>query len=175
MKKTIMVLLVLGLVISIGIKAVYRLFPMEYGEIIEKYSQEYGLSKHLVSGVIYAESGFNNKAHSGLARGLMQLTDETADWVAEKMGIEYEYDMAEEPEINIKMGCYYLSYLIEKYQNTETALAAYNGGMGNVSKWLADERYSLDGHTLSKIPYEETARYVKRVKVFTYIYGKLYH
>lgn len=174
MKKTVLFLLAAGLIIGVGIKAVYRLFPMEYGAFIEEYAEEYGLSKHLVSGVIYAESGFNNKAHSGLARGLMQLTDETADWVAEKMGIEYEYDMAEEPEINIKMGCYYLSYLIEKYQNTETALAAYNGGMGNVSKWLADERYSPDGKTLLKIPYGETERYVKRVKFFTYIYQKLY-
>ena len=174
MKKTVLFLLVLALIAGACVKAVYRLFPMEYGEFIERYSNEYGLSKYLVSGVIYAESGFNNKAHSGLARGLMQLTDETADWVAEKMGIEYEYDMAEEPEINIKMGCYYLAHLIEKYQNTETALAAYNGGMGNVSKWLADERYSLDGKTLAKILYAETERYVKRVKIFTYIYSKLY-
>ena len=72
------------------------------------------------------------------------------------------------------MGCYYLSYLIEKYGNTDTALAAYNGGMGNVSKWLADKRYSLDGKTLYKIPYAETEKYVKRVKAFVKIYEKLY-
>lgn len=174
MKKKILFLLLAVFLVCVGIKTAYRLFPIKYGEYIEKYSEEYGLNKYLVSGVIYAESGFNTKAHSGLARGLMQLTDETADWVAEKMGIRYEYDMAEEPETNIKMGCYYLSHLIEKYENTETALAAYNGGMGNVSKWLADTRYSEDGKTLIKIPYPETEKYVKRVKLFTYIYSKLY-
>lgn len=174
MKKAIVFLLVAAVVAWAGIKAVYRLFPMKYEGIIEEYSKEYNLDKYLVSGLIYAESGFNNTAHSGRARGLMQLTDETAKWVAEKLELDYEADMAEEPEINIKMGCYYLSHLIEKYQNTETALAAYNGGMGNVSKWLADENFSHDGKTLFRIPYAETEKYVKRVRIFTYIYSKLY-
>lgn len=174
MKKEILILLAAGLLVSVGVRLVYRAFPMKYGEYIERYAKEYGLKKQLVSGVIYAESGFNCKAHSGLARGLMQLTDETADWVASEMGLDYEYDMAEDPETNIKMGCYYLSHLIGKYENTETALAAYNGGMGNVSRWLADERYSKDGKTLFKIPYAETEKYVKRVKLFSKIYQRLY-
>lgn len=174
MKKIIIFILSLALLLSMGVYAVYRLFPMDYADTIEKYADEYGLSKYLVSGVIYAESGFNEKAHSGLARGLMQLTDETAFWIAEKLGIEYEADMAEDPETNIKMGCYYLSYLIDKYENTETALAAYNGGMGNVSKWLCDKNYSSDGKTLFKVPYAETEKYVKRVTFFTKIYSRLY-
>lgn len=159
---------------NLGIKTVYRLFPLKYGETIQKYSSEYGLDKYMIAGVIYAESGFDNTAHSGLARGLMQLTDKTAEWVAEKLDIEYDYDMAEAPDINIRMGCFYLSLLMEKYRNEETALAAYNAGMGNVSKWLEDARYSEDGAVLSDIPYAETRKYVKRVRVFTYIYRKLY-
>ncbi|MBR4720931.1 MAG: lytic transglycosylase domain-containing protein [Clostridia bacterium] len=175
MKRIIIFILAVALLFSLGIYAAYRVFPMQYADIIEKYADEYGLSKDLVSGVIYAESGFNEKAHSGLARGLMQLTDETAFWVAGKLGIEYEADMAENPEINIKMGCYYLSYLMQKYENTETALAAYNGGMGNVTRWLGDKNYSTDGKTLFKVPYAETEKYVKRVKLFTKIYSRLYN
>ena len=177
MKKIIKIAVIalsLILLVNAGIKAVYRIFPLDYADYIEKYSNEYRLDKYMVAGVIYAESGFDNTAHSGLARGLMQMTDKTADWVAEKLGIKYDYDMAENPEINIKMGCYYLSCLIEKYQNNETALAAYNAGMGNVSKWLEDTRYSKDGKTLLNIPYAETEKYVKRVKIFTNIYEKLY-
>lgn len=177
MKKTIKLIVVAVaavLLVNTGIKAIYRAFPLKYCESIKKYASEYGLDKYMVAGLIYAESGFDNTAHSGLARGLMQLTDKTADWIAEKLGAEYDYDMAENPEINIKMGCYYLSCLIDKYQNEETALAAYNAGMGNVSKWLEDTKYSKDGKTLFNIPYEETKKYVKRVKVFTYIYRKLY-
>lgn len=172
--KAVVVLAAAALLVSAGVRAMYAKFPLKYSEHIEKYADEYGLDKFMVYGVVYAESRFDNTAHSGLARGLMQLTDATADWVAEKLGIEYDYDMAENPEINIKMGCYYLSCLMEKYNNEETALAAYNAGMGNVSKWLADERYSSDGEALFDMPYGETKRYVKRVKIFTYIYERLY-
>ena len=167
-------ILIVLLAAAVGAGVLYRLFPLRYGKIIEENAYEYGLDKYLVAGVIYAESGFNRTAHSGLARGLMQITDETADWVAVKLGMEYDYDMAEDPEVNVKMGCYYLARLIDKYQNRQTALAAYNAGMGNVSKWLADERYSQDGRSLYAIPYAETEKYVKRVKIFTYIYRKLY-
>ena len=42
-----------------------------------------------------------------------------------------------EPEVNIKLGCWYLSYLSSQFPNNkELVLAAYNGGIGNVNKWL---------------------------------------
>lgn len=151
-----------------------RFLPLKYENEIQKYSQQYGLDKYLVMGVIRAESSFDHKAHSGVARGLMQITDDTAKWIAAKIGEDYHKDMVEEPELNIKMGCYYLSYLIERYGNTDTALAAYNAGMGNVSSWLKDKNYSADGKTLDEIPYGETKRYVKRVNLLWKIYQKMY-
>ena len=167
-------MVVLAAVALAGTKYLHRRFPLRYGGYIESYAEEYGLDKFMVAGVIYTESSFNNKAHSGLARGLMQLTDNTAAWVAGELGIDYDYDMAEDPETNIRMGCYYLSLLKEMYSDTGTALAAYNAGMGTVSKWLEDDRYSQDGKTLSAIPYRETENYVKKVELFTRIYRKLY-
>lgn len=155
-------------------KVIDRFFPLKYEDLIENYSAEYGLDKYLVMGVIRAESSFEHTAHSGVARGLMQITDDTAKWIAEKLGLEYYEDMVEVPELNIKMGCWYLAYLEEHYGNIETALAAYNAGMGNVSGWLKNERYSKDGATLSYIPYGETRRYVDRVKKLVLIYKKLY-
>lgn len=151
-----------------------RVLPLRYEEHIEKYSDEYVLPKHLVMGVIRTESKFNDKAHSEYARGLMQITDDTAVWIAKEMKIEYSVDMVEDPETNIKMGCFYLSYLIEKYENVRTALAAYNAGPGNVNSWLSDEAYSLDGKTLYEIPFGETKRYVRRVEIFEKLYEKLY-
>ena len=177
MKKFISLVLViaaLAVIFKMGKDAVYRYFPLKYGGYIEQYAEEYDLDKFLVAGVICTESGFDNTAHSGRARGLMQMTDATADWVAERLGIDYDYDMAETPEINIRMGCYYLAYLIDKYKNTDTALAAYNAGMGKVTEWLADENYSKNGRTLYDIPYKETKNYVKRVKILTGVYKGLY-
>ena len=151
-----------------------RYLPLKYEGEIEKYSAQYGLDEYMVMGVIRAESSFDHKAHSGVARGLMQLTDETAEWIAGKIGEDYHKDMVENPELNIKMGCYYLSYLIKHYGSIDTALAAYNGGMGNVTSWLNNKNYSDDGKTLKDIPYSETKSYVKRVKILWKIYKKLY-
>ncbi len=151
-----------------------RLLPLKYEKYIEKYADEYELDKYLVMGVIRAESSFEDNAHSGVARGLMQITDDTARWIAKELKLEYSQDMILDAETNINMGCFYLSYLIERYKNTETALAAYNAGMGNVSSWLSDARYSSDGMALYEIPYGETKNYVRRVGVFEKLYKKIY-
>ena len=56
----------------------------------------------------------------------------------------------------------------------DTALAAYNAGMGNVSKWLKNPEYSSDGITLSYIPFKETREYVAKVNDYERTYKELY-
>ena len=105
-----------------------------------------GLSPALVYAVIKAESGFDEKAisRSG-AVGLMQLLPATAEFVCRTEGLEFSPDRLTEGGYNIKLGCRYLNYLLERFSAEETALAAYNAGEGTVRTWLADERYSADG------------------------------
>lgn len=177
--RKILLLLLFAAILTVAAKSVFeslvnRFLPLKYEEYIEKYSEEYGLDMYLVMGVIRAESSFDHEAHSGIARGLMQLTESTAEWICKKQGIEYYEDIVENPEQNISMGCFYLAYLKDCFGDTETALAAYNAGMGNVSGWLADSRYSQDGKTLGKIPFGETERYVRRVKILSELYKKIY-
>jgi soluble lytic murein transglycosylase len=122
--------------------------------------------------VIKQESNFVPEAHSGVAGGLMQLTQETAQWNANELGItDFDYM---DPETNIELGCHYLKYLIKHYGNVDTALAAYNGGMGNVDAWLADKTYSSDGKTLDNIPFAETRNYVVKVNEYWAHYKELY-
>ena len=139
------------------------MYPIRYSEYIEENSEKYNLDKYLVMGVIKAESNYIYDAHSGVARGLMQITDETALWISKQLDIEFTHDDIENPQKNIEMGCFYLDYLISHYDNTDVALAAYNAGMGNVNKWLSTPEYSIDGKTLSHIPYKETRNYVEKV------------
>ena len=73
----------------------------------------------------------------------------------------------------MRLGCWYLSYLLDKYGDTRTALAAYNAGPGNVDKWLCDETLSTNG-ALGDIPFAETAEYVKRVASAKNMYTELY-
>ena len=106
-------------------------YPVAYADYIVKYSKANDLDPFLVMAVIKVESNFVPEAHSGVAGGLMQLTEETAEWNAKELGITTEYDYMD-PETNIRFGCHYLRHLIDVYGNIDTALAAYNGGMGNV-------------------------------------------
>lgn len=137
-------------------------YPVAYADLIVKYADENELDPFLVMAVIKVESNFIPEAHSGVAGGLMQLTEETAEWNAKDMNITDEYDYME-PETNIKFGCHYLRHLIDVYENIDTALAAYNGGMGNVYSWLKNSEYSDDGVTLKYIPFSETRNYVVKV------------
>ena len=79
------------------------------------------------------------------------------------------------PEKNVMVGTKYLAYLYNMFGDMETAIAAYNAGLGNVRDWLADERYSDDGKTLKDIPFAETRNYVRRVREAIDIYERLYY
>ena len=164
-------------VACIGVKSGYHVgrqanYPVAYSEFITKYAAKNKLDPYLVMAVIKVESNYVPEARSQYAAGLMQLTEETAEWNAEQMKID-DYDYID-PETNIMMGCHYLRYLINKYDNTDTALAAYNGGMGNVSKWLDDPECSDDGKTLKYIPFAETRSYVEKVNRYWENYKQLY-
>lgn len=106
----------------------------------------------------------------------MQVTGETAAWCAEKIGDADLADRIKEPEVNLKVGCFYLSYLLDRYSGSETAaLAAYNAGAGNADKWLSDSEHSPDGASLSSAPFTETDRYLKKVMFYKKIYAFLYN
>lgn len=161
-------------VFQISLSLAKRLFPLRYQEVISECSSEYNLETDLILGVIYAESGFRENASSGKAHGLMQISESTGEWILKEMGEEYSGEKLYLPETNIRMGCFYLSYLVNHYGNTETALAAYNAGMGNVTSWLKDSKYSDDGKTLNKIPYGETEKYIQRIRTLRKVYKILY-
>ena len=155
--------------------------PDEYVEYVEIYSAEFGVPEDLVWSVIKTESGFDSSAVSSKgAVGLMQLMPSTFEWLTDDILREYlGIGMLYDPETNIKYGTYYLSRLYNRFGDWDTAIAAYNGGEGNVSEWLKDKKYSDDGIKLKtdKIPdsYSETKNYVKKVNKALEKYKKLYN
>ncbi len=159
-----------------------NIFPLEYRDLVLRYAQENELDPLLVFSVIKAESNFNPNATSHKnARGLMQIIDDTGIWAAEKIGIEgFRVESLYDPEVNIKIGCWYLKSLrneIYNYNgemNNDLVLASYNGGIGNVQKWLQNRKYSSSGKALDNIPFKETENYIKRVNNYWKIYENLY-
>lgn len=152
------------------------IYPIGYIDEIDINSQRFNVDKYLVMGVISAESGFDHNAqsHKG-AKGAMQVKEDTAKWCNETFKLDVDTNNLYDPSVNITVGCAYLEYLIDMFDgDAHVALAAYNAGLGNVNKWLADKKYSSDGKTLHTIPFEETSNYVKKVLKRRDIYKKLY-
>ncbi len=154
--------------------------PEEYRAYVEQYAHEYGVPEELVYAVIRTESSFDSSAVSSKgAVGLMQMMPSTFEWITNDLLHEYhDVGMLYAPETNIKYGTYYLCRLYARFGDWNTAIAAYNGGEGNVSEWLTDKRYSDDGKKLNidKIPknFKETKNYVKKVNKALNMYRELY-
>ncbi len=151
-----------------------KLFPLRYGVEVARAAETYNLDKRLVYAVIKVESDFVPDAVSPAgAAGLMQIMPDTGEWVMWRLGEKYDASRITEPEYNINIGCYLLSYLIEHYDgNLDFAIAAYNAGSGKVDGWLNDPQY-YDGVTLN-IPYNETSNYLAKVNYAYEKYKNLY-
>lgn len=150
----------------------FKLFPMDYAEMIKANAEKEGLSPALIAAQIKAESNFdkNAESHKG-AMGLMQILPATADWCAKQMGKnEYSEQMLKNAKMNIEIGTWYLSYLLNKTGNISWALAAYNGGIANVEAWRTDGIESIDA-----VPFPETVSYVKKVLLYEKVYAFLYN
>lgn len=164
-------------VMTVVEKASYK---REYADYVSVYAERFGVPEYIVYAVIKVESDFdpNAKSRAG-ASGLMQLTEETfADVTGQYMLNEnLPYSEVFDPETNIRYGTYYLSYLYKQLGDWDTALAAYNGGIGNVKNWLNDKNYSDDGKTLKNYPsnFSETKNYVRLVDKAKNTYIRLYY
>lgn len=176
MKRRTLILLCVIILVAVGYNKIGALYPMTHYDTVCKYSEEYNIDPLLIMAVIKAESNFKTDATSHKdAAGLMQLTEETAVWCAQKLGVDYSSDLLYDTDFNIHAGVFYLSYLSERYNGDITsAAAAYNAGMGNVDKWLESGEYSADGATLDKTPFDETSVYINKIKFNYKIYKLLY-
>lgn len=91
------------------------------------------------------------------AMGLMQIMPRTGEYLAtyESLAWTSSEEILFNPINNIRMGCNYMSMLIDFY-GVEGALAAYNGGEKRAAKWLASNK--AEG-----ILWKETQNYVPAV------------
>lgn len=156
----------------------FAFFPNTYKDTVTAACETYDIPPSLVFAVIRVESNFDPDALSDAgAQGLMQITPDTYAWSQFRNSEPRNTDTNAllDPTINIQTGVHILALLYEEFDDTDTVLAAYNAGVGNVRKWLANPAYSSDGKTLDTIPYDETARYVQKVKRARFAYKMIYN
>lgn len=172
------VLIILALVIALmlGRELEKRTYRLDYPNTVAEYAEEYELDPYLVAAMIHCESGNRTDAVSpDGALGLMQIMPKTGEWIAGKLQIEdFHTDLLFEPTVNIRFGCWYLRFLMDRYdQDRQLAVAAYNAGHGTVDKWIDDPKVSAGGN-LVDIPYPETKTYVEKVQRAYEKYESLY-
>jgi soluble lytic murein transglycosylase len=136
----------------------------------------------LVHSLVREESRYNPMAtsHSN-ALGLMQLLPNTAFGIASKAGATiHDTQDVYVPANKIKLGTYYISYVLNRFDgNALAAVASYNGGPNAVASWL--KKFKESGQSdfdvfVEDIPLKEPRDYVRKVfgAYWNYedIYGK---
>jgi soluble lytic murein transglycosylase-like protein len=145
---------------SAGAAAMRDVSGLPYADKINQAGRIYGLNPEVIAAVIKAESSFQPRALSiAGAYGLMQVIPGTWRLVNSQTKIcsgrhagECGSDCFYDPDLNIAVGTYYLSQLVQRYSgHAELAVAAYNAGPGTVDKYGGIP------------PYAETTEYVGRV------------
>jgi soluble lytic murein transglycosylase len=140
--------------------------PLRHDDIIRQQASDKGIDAALIAAVIYEESRFRDQTSHAGARGLMQITPDTADFIARRSGgIRFEQSDLATPQINIAYGAWFLRYLIDHYDGNETpAIAAYNAGQTNVDGWV-EQAGGPDSFDVARdVPFPETRAYVENVE-----------
>jgi soluble lytic murein transglycosylase len=134
----------------------------------------------LAHGITRQESSFDRAAVSFAgARGMMQLMPGTAREQASKLGVGYDgYRLTTDPAYNVMLGTAYFQRMLNIWDgNVPLAVASYNAGSGNVSKWVrqyGDPRGRKDVlQWIEQIPYSETKAYVQRVIENSVVYDRM--
>lgn len=153
-------------------------YPCRYTEYVTYYAKKYDIDPLILYSFIRTESNFNPAAQSDAgARGLMQITEVTFDWIKTKIAPDEDltFDDLFDPETNIRFGSYFVAYCLLRYDNhLATAAAAYHSGVGTVDGLLADPACSPDGQTLTHYPYPQMRRYVHKITTGYQRYQEIY-
>jgi soluble lytic murein transglycosylase len=154
-----------------------HLYPRAFADVVRDRAAATRLPAVLVWGLMRQESEFepDARSHAG-AIGLLQVMAPTA---ARTAALREEPPPSEEelatPAVNVALGTHYLRALIDKFAGQVVpALAAYNGGPPNVTKWLEREGTLPLDEFVEEIPFLESREYVKKVLGNSVVFGWLY-
>jgi len=151
-------------------------YPRPYSVTVEAAAAEFDADPLLIWAVMREESRYDPEALSYVgARGLMQVMPPTQAWIAEQVGEDISPGDAFTPEANIRMGAWFLHFLLDYFDgDLDLAIAAYNGGAGSVDSWQADPLVSNRDDLLRWIGFGETREYLERVSSSYLVYQELY-
>jgi soluble lytic murein transglycosylase len=141
------------------------IFPVQYWDLIRKYSALHKLDPYVVAALINQESTFDAGVRSSAnAWGLMQVLPSTGREYARTLGIPaFRTARLTDPETNIRIGTAFFADLLKQFDDIAAALAAYNAGESRAAKWMAERPGVSRDQFIDDIPYPETQTYVRRI------------
>lgn len=151
---------------DLKVKEAYELaYPRPFREIVERAAAEFELDTMLIWAVMREESLFQPQAVSRVgALGLMQIMPATGKEIARGLRDEFNAQRLLDPGTNIRHGAYYLRRLLDRFDgDPEMALAAYNGGSGNVNIWRYSKLGMQAGGFPTAVTFFETREYITKV------------
>jgi soluble lytic murein transglycosylase len=152
-------------------------FGVYFRETVVPLAKTKGIHPFLILSIIRQESMFDSSIVSSAgAVGLMQLLPAVGEQVAGQINWPVNFTTTDlyNPAINIRLGTEYLTNQSNVFDNNlYAALAAYNGGPGNASAWLALASNDPD-LLLETIRYQETRDYIRQIVEFANIYRLVY-
>ena len=157
-------------------------YPKAYWSQAVNQSAKLRTDPYLLLAVMREESRFNPRAKSrSSARGLMQIMPKTGRGIAKNLKHPgYRLAHLYQPAVNIEMGSYYLTDLLDRFKNNAyLAVASYNGGPNRIKRYV-DSWYNGNLGTVDidefveSIPVRETRLYVQKVMGSYFEYKRLY-
>ena len=154
------------------------IYPLPYQPVILEQSRRYDFDPLLMAAMLRQESVFDPNAVSGAgAMGMAQVMPDTGKGIASNLGkTDFKVDDLLRPYTAIEFGSFYLSTRLNDFDgNPSQALAAYNGGAGNVYRWnkAAPPETNFD-NWVNNIDYPETRTYVQIVYANYFMYRQIY-
>ncbi|WP_232718561.1 lytic transglycosylase domain-containing protein [Bacillus sp. FJAT-45037] len=120
-------------------------FEKEWGIFLGEVANQYDIEPLIVYELLRTETGgtfdptlVGPETRYGHAYGMAQFMKNTAPWIAEKAGLEYEYDLLYDPIYSIELAIVYLGFLHDRYDDWDHALTAYHRGMYGLEKYIEE-------------------------------------
>jgi len=122
------------------------------------------------------ESGFDPHVVSYAdAIGLLQMIPPTTRRVVEQLDMEWSEDLLYQPEMNVKVGSWYIGRLAQKFKGQiPLAAGSFNSGPRPVMRWLDQHGQRPMDELVELVAYTPTREYMKKVTDYYAHYVLLY-
>jgi soluble lytic murein transglycosylase len=148
-------------------------FPLAYRPAVLSAARKARLNSAWIWAIMRQESAFMPAARSCAgALGLMQLMPTTGKSLARDLHLHTTNFI--DPEINIRLGSFYLRYLLKIFDGNATlATAAYNAGPTRIKNYQALYKRLPQDVWVEILPWKETRDYIKSVSLARNIYKQI--